>query len=139
MQTAGKLTEVTKCLPGAANAAIATARVGPYFDMRDYGARRIVGRLISGALANGVTLTVQLLQATSSGGAGAKNLATTEYVTDDGDSPGNSPHVVSCEASDSDLDNANGFHFVAVRVLSSSAAAGAGLIELGQLRFSPAT
>lgn len=89
----------------------------------------------------GTTVTLQLKQATSSGGAGAKNLgdAVTFTVPDDGLSPP-TEHILraSVGAMLADLDHSNGFTYVALNVVGSAAVNGS-VCALGSgLRANPA-
>lgn len=79
-------------------------------------ARRVGGRAYSAALANTKTLTVQLMQATDAAGAGAKVLGTTKTYTSTGSTLGQ----VQTEVDVEQLDIANGFTFVGLRVGSDT-------------------
>lgn len=130
--------KISECLDfqyGVQHADITTIRTGPYADVS--GAARILGSgQTETVVAATKVLTVQLKQATDSAGAGAKNLGTAVTVT----APtGGSKLKAVQEVHQSDLDEAGGFKFVAVSIVSdhtSACVAGSQLV-LGDLRYGP--
>ncbi len=74
--------------------------------------RRFVGLGIITALANGLTFTVQLMQADSAAGGNAKVLGAANVVT----AVGAQTLVAEADVHESVLDDDNGFTFVAVRI-----------------------
>lgn len=131
----GYINQFIQFLAGPSNADISTARTGPYHDVSH--ARTLLGILTVASIAAGSTLTVTLLQATDANGTSAKDLAEATVETDgDGESPaGAALEVLTVAANVEELDHANGFTFVAVKVDTSAAAAGAGVLALGDLRY----
>lgn len=131
----GYINQHIQFLPGPSNADISTARTGPYHDVSH--ARTLAGILTVASIAAGSTLTVTLMQATDADGSGAKVLRAAEVESDgDGESPpGAALEVATVAANVEELDHANGFTFVAVRVDTDAAAAGAGVLALGGLRY----
>lgn len=81
-------------------------------------ARRIMGNATCAALTSAQTLTVQLMQATSAGGAGAKVLGGLITQTAPG---GGALGNVSVEVATDSLDAANNFTFVGLQVKASPA------------------
>jgi hypothetical protein len=131
----GYINQQIQFLPGPSNADISTARTGPYHDVSH--ARTLAGILTVASVAPGTELVVTLMQATDASGSGAKVLATAtaDSVGDGNSPPGNATETLTVAANVEALDHANGFKFVAVRVDTDSAAAGAGVLALGDLRY----
>jgi hypothetical protein len=121
------LADSVRALGGTANASLSTARTGEYFDVRELGANVLTALVTAAAQVSGSTVTPTLVQATSSGGAGVKNLkvGTAVTVADDGASPPGS-HSISAQVSAnvSEIDLAGGFYFVAAKGISSTNVAG---------------
>ena len=124
-------------LAGPNNADVATARTGPYHSAS-------AGRIFTGVVSlpsvlEGTGVVLTLMQATSAGGAGAKALATTTTSVEvTASPPGTRSFTATVSARDSDLDLANGFAFIALRVDTDAATSGSGLIVVGNPRFLPA-
>lgn len=112
---------------------IGTADVtGTYVAVRDY--RKIMATLHTEALTAGKIATVELLQATSSAGAGAKSLKTAVSAT----APtGGGAVKAQVEARVDELDSNNGFEYVAVKVTcDETGKVGAATLALGDKRYS---
>lgn len=124
---------------------IATDRTGAYVALTALRGPRVTALAYANVIAPGANLTVQIVQATDSSGTGVKALTDVVTVTapDDGLSPTESVAVTltaMVDAMVANVDRANGFTHIAVKVTSDTAVAvngGAVLIE-DQLRFAPA-
>lgn len=128
-------------LAAALTAATGGGGTSSYVDVREFDARALSALFKSTAKVDpGVALTIQLKQATSSGGAGVKNVggAETFTVADDGASPPGQYYAIAhAGVAVSDLDLAGGFYFVAVNIVGSVSTAG-GVAVVGQDgRFGP--
>lgn len=132
----GHINEHIQFLPGPSHADVSTARTGPYHHVGH--ASLIAAIMTCAAVAPGTVLTVTLLQATSKNGAGSKDLASATFTADgrDDDSPATSwPEVATVAAEVDQLDHNNGFEYVAVKVDTDAACAGAGILALSGLRY----
>lgn len=112
---------------------IGTADVtGSYVAVGDY--RTIMATLQTESLTAGKIATVELLQATSAAGAGAKTLKAAVQAT----APvGNGAVKVQVEARVDELDSNNGFAYVAVKVTcDENGKIGAATLALGDKRYS---
>lgn len=112
---------------------IGTADItGAYISMS--GANRILAVLSTESLTAGKIATIELLQATSAAGAGAKTLKTA--VT--GTAPvGNGAIVIQIEAAAEDFDTKGGFSYFAVKATSDeSGKLGSAVVIKGGLRYS---
>jgi hypothetical protein len=106
---------------------------GTYVDVSNAG--RFVALAKAGAVTAAKTLTVQLLQATSSGGAGAKNLGAAVVVAGAG---GNAPADVKIEKQATDLDGAGGFVFVTAQLtINEAGKLGEAWLVRGDRRYQP--
>jgi hypothetical protein len=126
----GLAIQPTLLVPPASSSAARTSAA--YVDMRTFEAALL--NLIVGAIGAGGTLTAQLVQATSSGGAGSKNLGSVTFttITDAGGSTaGVSNSLYGIEFRTGQMDLANGFYFVGVTITAAVAASisGAELIQ----------
>jgi len=130
-----KLIEEVKFVNAVNSADIDTADVtSTYVDAKDF--KQITGSAQCEALTVGKILTVQLLQATDSSGTGAKVLGTAvTYTAPTGGGRG----VVQQHAYTAELDNENGFRYVAVRVGTDlgSAVVGSAQILLSEPSYKP--
>jgi hypothetical protein len=127
---------------GVGHTDISVARTSLYMDLREVGWRNVTALAFAATLAPPETLTVTLMQATSSGGAAAKAVGSPVVVTarDNGASPPGDVAVSASVGADiSDLDTDNGFYFVAVRVQSNAASAGGGVLLSNAPRFTGGT
>ena len=99
------------------------------------GYKRFLARLISVSLAQTQTATIQLMQATSAGGAGAKVLGDLQTFT----SPtGGAIPDFTTDISSGELDKDNGFVFIGMRIGTSvNGSLGAGLLEGYDADFLP--
>lgn len=132
--TNAKLSEESLVNVAVANADISTARTSAaYLDVSGY--RDVRGVAAAFAISDTETVTCQLMQATDAGGTGAKVLGTAVVETSDG---GDAILQAIQEADVSSMDHANGFTFVGVRISSSEAILGTGLVQRGNPRFKPA-
>ena len=107
--------QVIECVdfdPGDGPVALATATNLTSAYVTAVGMRRIVGLGIITALANGLTFTVQLMQATNVGAGGAKVLGAAQTVT----AVGAQTLLAEVDVHESALDDGGGFTFVAVRI-----------------------
>lgn len=132
-----KLSELTKMVGMVDPQDVGTADVTSpvYVSAANY--KRLRGLLIMEAVNPAETATIQLLQATSAGGAGSKPLSAVVTFTAGG-AP-ESPRV-EAEANVDAMDAANGFTFVGVVVGSSHATKlGAAYLQLGQPAYMPAS
>jgi len=127
-----KISDYIRFSVGKASADIVTPVTTAYVDASD--ARRFLAVLSLTALADTKTATIQLKQATASNGAGAKNLGTAVVYTASG---AVTDVVITAEAQINDLDNANGFTYVAATVSSNNTAAVPAAVTLlkGDTRF----
>lgn len=99
------------------------------------GANRFSVLAKAGAVTAAKTLTVQLRQATSAAGAGAKDLGAPVVVAGAG---GAAPADVVVEKHVSDLDGAGGFSFVtAVLRINEAAKLGSAWLVRGDRRYAP--
>ena len=108
--------QVIECVdfdPAQGPQALATATNLTSAYVSAIGIRRFVGLGIITALADGLTFTVKLMQATSAAGAGAKVLGTPDVVT----ATGVQTLVAEVDVHESNLDDGGGFTFVAVRII----------------------
>lgn len=112
----------------------ATVTTG-WVDMSNYEA--LLAIIVTGVLGASATLDAKLEQATSSGGAGAKNVANsliTQLVKASND---NNEVMISCQ--DEDLDSAGGFRWVRLSITVGTAASLMSAVLLGfGARFQPA-
>ena len=128
-----KLIEEIEVIQGIAPQDIGTADVtGSYLPMS--GADQILATLTTASLTAGKIATVELLQATSSAGAGAKALASAVSGT----APtGNGAVTVSVGVKSDDFDTNNGFKYYAVKVTcDENGKLGAVTVARGNLRYS---
>lgn len=111
---------------------VGTADVtGTYKDVS--GVRRFAVLAKAGAVTAAKILTVQLMQATSSGGAGAKVLGAAVTAAGAG---GAAPADITVEKNTADLDSANGFKYVtAVLGIDENAKLGAAWMVRGEKRY----
>lgn len=133
--TSGTASDHLAFKAGPTNADISTARTGPYHDIS--GARQFTGVVSIPAVTQGSEVIVRLLQASDSGGTGSKALAETTYTIPADSPPVSVNFTLSADAIDSDLDDANGFGFVAVQIECDEAVAGSGALVLSGLRYKP--
>lgn len=127
------LTEEIDVVLGVTPQDIGTADVvGAYIAVSGY--TKMLATLVTASLTATKIATVELLQATSSAGAGAKALAAAVSAT----APtGNGVVIAEVGASVDDLDSNNGFAYVAVKVTcSEDAKVGAATLALGGKRYS---
>lgn len=106
-----------------------------YYSLAQYG--RVAAHLKTGTVPQGQTATVTLLQATDAAGTGAKTL---KAVASAAAGVGGQAFSLSVEASASELDLANGYGYVAVKVESSEPAAavtGAAFLIQTEPRYAP--
>lgn len=108
----------------------AGTETGTWVSMANY--RRVLAVLTSAAPAAGKDVTLQLMQATSAAGAGAKALSALVTVVSTG-----AAIETTVEAQASDLDLVNGFGYVTAQVTCNDAVAvqGAALLIRGDARF----
>ena len=128
-----KLNESLQVVQGIAPQDIGTADVtSSYLPMS--GARQILATLTTASLTAGKIATIELLQATSSAGAGAKALKTAVSGT----APvGNGAVTVSVGAMDDEFDTNNGYVYYAVKVTcDENGKLGAVTVARGDLRYS---
>lgn len=128
-----KLTEELTVVQAIAPQDIGTADVtGSYIDMS--GCNRVLVVLTTASLTAAKVATIELLQATSSAGAGAKALVAA--VT--GTAPtGNGAVTVQVEVMADDFDTNNGFrYFAAKATCDEDAKVGAAVAIKGGLRYS---
>lgn len=135
--TNNKFTEVSNTTVGVTPAAdIDTADVdsasGQFVSMTDYG--KIIGTGVCEGPGAGKILTVTLLQASAADGTGKKVLGTAVTAT----ATGAEALTAVAEASAEDLDHANGFIYVGLRVGTDkgSAVDGGGSLTRLDGRFS---
>ena len=113
-----KFTEQVKAKFALINADITTDRTSSYVSPAGY--KKIVALLTADTVAATKNATVQLLQATSDAGAGAKALTTpVEFVAPSG----GATVAIMAEADIDQLDVKNNFKFVAVKVTSDNSTA----------------
>ncbi len=129
-----KLTEALAFDALVAPQDVGTAPVtSAYKDATDAG--RVVVLAKAGAVTAGKALTVQVKQATSAAGAGAKNLGAAVVSVGVG---GAAPPDVEIEIRDEDFDAKNGFTFVAVTLsIDEAAKLGAAYLVQGNRRYVP--
>jgi len=110
--------------------------VSGYVSMRDFAS--VAALLMVGAMGANGTIDAKLRQATSSAGAGAKDItgkAITQLLA-----ASNSPSQVLIECRADDLDVNNAYEYVALSVTVGTAASVLGAVLLGgNGRFQPAT
>lgn len=105
-----------------------------YFAMKGYGKARV--HLVTADLATTKVATLQLMQATSSGGAGAKVLGSAVTFT----ASGTQQADIIAECDIDDLDTANGFTHIAATVGTDvNGTVGAVTLERGEAAYGPAT
>ena len=128
-----KLGEKSKFLFGLANADITTDRTGVYSPVAGF--RLLRGLLIANTVADTKVVTIELLQATDSSGTGSKALKAAVTFTSDG----GETLIATVDALVEEMDIANGFNHVAVKVTSNNASAviGCAALELGDPRHLP--
>lgn len=96
-----------------------SAKTSGWIDVRTLGSKRYLGLIIAGALGAACTLAGKFEQATSNGGAGAKDVAgkaitaLTQTPTDQS----NKQALINLRPSDLDLDN--GFYFIRLNITST--------------------
>lgn len=90
------------------------------------GFHRFIAKFQVGAIAATGTLTLQVRQATSAGGAGAKALIASADLTDTGDD-----QDIWLEFKAEDLDVKNGFRYVRLEIVAATAASLVGAELLG--------
>lgn len=106
---------------------------GAWIDVTHAGRFAVLAK--AGAVTAAKTLTVQLRQATSAAGAGAKDLGAPVVVAGAG---GNAPADVVVEKKDTDLDGAGGFGFVtAVLRVNEAGKLGSAWLARGERRYTP--
>ena len=127
-----KLSERQRSEIGVSPQDITTARTGTYVSVA--GHRRIQAIAVTGNITAGQTVTIELMQATSAGGAGAKALGAPVVVT----ASSTAPQKASIDARVDELDTNNGYGFVAVRLSSNNGTAvqGGAVLLLADGRFS---
>lgn len=124
---------------------VTTDRTGTFVPLTDLRGARVTALAYANLVEIGENLTVQIVQATDASGTGVKALTdvVTSTVPDDGLSPTESVETTLTAAVDAmvaNVDRANGFTHIAVKVTCSDSGTvngGAVLIE-DQLRFAPA-
>lgn len=130
-----KISDSLKVLAAMGNADFVGGATTPYVAVSD--ARKLMAVVAIGPLAATKTTTIQFKQATDTAGTGAKNLGTAVIYT----SPagGVTSASFTADAQITDLDDLNGFDFVAVNVTSNAAVANPGGVALlgGIDRFNP--
>lgn len=109
-----KLKEILKIIEAIAPLSVSGTWLSGYHDAMGY--RRILGIGQIKALTSGNTFTVQLMQATSAAGAGAKVLGTAGTFTVPGFPTFFQSGGAAAEVFEAQLDTANGFRYVAVRI-----------------------
>jgi hypothetical protein len=126
-----KLSELIRIDQAIAPVDIDTDRTSNYFSMANY--RQALAVLTTAALADTKNATIQLLQATNSAGAGSKALSS--VVTDI--ASGSEALTIQVEAKAEDMDLANGFTHIAVKVTTDNGAAvnGAAVLIRGDGRY----
>lgn len=113
-----KILEIIKIEPAVLNSDITTARESTFRSAKDY--RQFVAHLQTGTVAQTKVATVELLQATDASGTGKKRLGSlTTYTAPTGGGTAN----ITAEARQDQMDSANGFTFIAVKVTSDNATA----------------
>lgn len=130
-----KLSQTLRVLPALAAQDITTQRQGAFLSLG--GCQRFLATATGGAIGNGKTVTISLLQAQDSAGTGAKPLGSSVVAASGADGTVLAPVI---EGGVSDLDVANNYAFVAVVLVSNNGAAvqaGAVMI-LGGNRYNPA-
>lgn len=130
-----KISELVQIKEAITPQNIATADVtSPYYSMSGIG--RVLAVLTTSTIAAGQNATVQFMQAQDALGTGAKELGT---VVAKVAGTGGEALFVQAEAQASDLDIANGYSYVAVKVGSNDPAAtpptGAAILIFGDLSF----
>lgn len=130
-----KLAEETKLVVSVVPQDIGTADITSTTYVSIQGYRRFRAFLTCVSLAATQTATMQLKQATSAAGAGAKNLGSLATFT----SPaGGAVPTLEIEASSGELDKDNGFYFVGMTIGTSvNGSLGAGNIQLGEPDYLP--
>lgn len=135
------------CLPSEAAAVVATIDPDAYTaattvsDYADMGLFERVMIIISvGTMASTATLDAVVKQATTSAGAGAKNLTTSKAITQLTQAGGDSDKQVIINVLAEDLDMANNFDHCAISVTGATAASDYGVVVLGfNPRYAPAS
>lgn len=111
----------------------ATAVSGAWVSVADVA--HFLAAVLIGAITATGTVNAKLEQATSSGGAGAKDI-TGKAITQLADTADNTNMLINCDASD--LDMAGGFTFVRLTITPATAAALlSGVILGGNQRYQP--
>lgn len=130
MRTNAKLSQVLMGVIGVVNTDITTDRTGDYHDVS--GARRLLGQLVTGTVADGSNATIQLMQAKDASGTDAKELTSAVEAV----SSGGEELLVEVDAEVAAMDT--DFTHVAVKVTSNNGTAvpGAAVLNMGDLRFS---
>lgn len=107
-----------------------TDQTGAWVSMGNYG--RVLGYVTSAAAVAGKDVTIQLMQATSAAGAGAKALSALVTVVSTG-----AAITASVEAQASDIDLVNGFGYVTAMVTCTDTVAviGTAVLVRGDARF----
>ncbi|WP_131193714.1 hypothetical protein [Lichenihabitans psoromatis] len=129
-----KLSTRLRVLPNIAPQDITTARTGAYADAS--GAQALLVAVNAGPVAPTKTVTLQMMQAVDANGTSAKALGAPVTVT----APtGGSAIAFTADAQITDLDDNNGFAFVAALLSSNNASAvlAAATLILGNNRFNP--
>lgn len=127
-----KIAEMIKTdLAIAPVAAGAGGKTSSWFSMQDYGRARGVGLFAS---TTGTTANLYILQAKDADGAGAKTLTTVTVATDDVTA---SKPMLTSEIAVGDMDVANDFSHLQVKVTYGSANEVAAVFERGDPSFAP--
>ena len=129
-----KITEMLDRKHGVINADITTDKTGAvYYDMAGFG--KVVGVLITDTVADTKKAGIQLLQAKDAAGTDSKDLGTIAEETSSGDQT----LVVTKEIDAVEMDSANDFTFVGVKVSSDDIVVviGAAVILRGRPRYLP--
>jgi len=115
--------------PGTHDSDMTSAATGAYRSVAGY--KHVLGVAGSSAMASGKILTVTLMQATDASGTSAKSLATNTATA-----PASGGVAALVAATVEEMDVANGFTFVAVRVSADEAVAGNSQLILEGARYS---
>lgn len=129
-----KLSELVQVKQAVVPQDIVGGKTSAYYSMSGIG--RVLAALTTGTIAETKKATIQLMQAKDATGTGAKALGTAvEKIA----GVGGEAIFLTAEVKASDLDLANGYTHVAVRVSSDNATAvnGAAVLIFGDLSFRP--
>ncbi len=110
--TAGQLSDHIALDKGVINVDIATDRTSGWFPMKDF--RQAIAHLQTDTVADTKIATVEFLQATDSSGTGSKVLGTKTTLT----SSGGEELDGQAEIEVTDMDEANGFDHIAIKLTS---------------------